>query len=225
MTAATTAVLAGGVALLERATGYTLGSLLLVTPDVMGNRTPCQQWDLRALLLHLNDSFRTLHEAIAVEQVGLDPAGEHGPLGGGHGPLGGGHGPPGGKHGAPAAGRAPDPAVDPAAAIRIRAGRMIGAWVNARRVEEISIADRSLSSGIIAATGAVEIAVHGWDVSRACGHDRPVPPALAEELLDLCQVLVGETDRPGLFAAPVPVPVSPLASPSDHLVAFLGRQP
>ena len=42
--------------------GYTLGSLQLVTPDLMGAPTPCAGWTLRALLGHMNDSLRTLHE-------------------------------------------------------------------------------------------------------------------------------------------------------------------
>ena len=67
------------------------------------------------------------------------------------------------------------------------------------------------------------MAVHGWDVARACGRDRPVPPSLAEELLDLSPLFVSAADRPGRFAPPVDVP--PLAGPGDRLVAFLGRRP
>jgi hypothetical protein len=50
-----------------------------------------------------------------------------------------------------------------------------------------------------------------------------VPPALAGELLGVVRVLVDDTDRPVRFAAPVGVPAS--ASPSDCLVAHLGRRP
>jgi uncharacterized protein (TIGR03086 family) len=193
--------LTGGVALLERALGYTLGSLLLVTPEAMSNRTPCDEWNLSALLLHMNDSLLALHRAIAVAHVGLDTAGDDGD--------------PAGDHG--------DPAGDPIGTLRNRACRMIGAWANAREPSPISIGDRTLTPAIVAATGGVEVAVHGWDVARACGHDRPVPKALAEELLELCPLFVSDTDRPARFAAPVDV--SPLASPSDRLVAFLGRRP
>jgi uncharacterized protein (TIGR03086 family) len=187
-------VLTGGVALLERAMGYTLGSLPLVTPRAMANPTPCREWNLRALLLHLNDSLCALHEAIAVGRLGLDPGEACG-----------------------------DPIADPVGAVRDRASRMLGAWASAGGPEQIGISDRALTSSIVAAAGAAELAVHGWDVTRACGHDRPVPPALAAELLELCLLLVGPADRPMLFAAPVDV--SPLASPSDRLVAFLGRHP
>ncbi len=190
----TTTTLSGGVALLERAMGYTLGSLLLVTPRAMSNLTPCSEWDLRALLLHLNDSLRTLDEAMAEGHVELESSGNN-----------------------------DDPSVDPVAALRNRACQMIGTWANARGSGEISIVDRALPPGLVAATGAVEVAVHGWDVARACGRDRPVPPALAEELLELSPLIVSAADRPARFAEPVDV--SPLAGPGDRLLAFLGRRP
>lgn len=199
-TGGTTASLTGGVALLERATSYTLGSLLLVTPEAMANPTPCTEWDLRALLTHMDDSLLALHEAIVYGHVDLDPV-DHGETDAGH----------------------RDPAVDLVTSLRTRAMRMTGAWVHARAPGEISIAGRTLSSSIVAATGAVEVAVHGWDVARACRQDRPVPPALAEELLGLCQLVVSDADRPTRFAARVDVPSS--AGPSDRLVAFLGRRP
>jgi uncharacterized protein (TIGR03086 family) len=65
--------LVGGVGLLERAIGYTLGSLLLVTPEAFDQPTPCDEWDLRALLEHMNDSLAALHEAVDSGQVGLEP--------------------------------------------------------------------------------------------------------------------------------------------------------
>jgi uncharacterized protein (TIGR03086 family) len=200
MSVGTTTALTGAVALLERALGFTLGSLTLVTADAMQNPTPCPDWDLRALLSHVDDSLLALHEAAAVGRVGLRPA--EAPVG----PV--------------AAEPVPE---DPVAALREHASRTIGAWVNVAGPGEVSIGDRALSSSIIVATGAVDIAVHGWDVARACRQHRPVPPTLAEDLLDLCLLIVRDTDRPARFAAAMPV--SPAANPSDRLVAFLGRCP
>jgi uncharacterized protein (TIGR03086 family) len=189
-----TAALIGGVALLERAINYTLGSLHLVTPQAMSHPTPCREWDLRALLGHMNDSLTALHEAIDVGRVDLDPA----------------------------AGDA-DPAVDPVAALRNRACRLLGAWTNADSPDVISIAGCPLTSSIVTSAGAVEVAVHGWDVAQACGRDRPIPALLAEEMLELSPLFVTDADRPARFAAPVAV--SPLATPGDRLIAFLGRHP
>ena len=75
----------------------------------------------------------------------------------------------------------------------------------------------------MAAAGAVEVAVHGWDVARACGADRPVPVALAEELLALCAVFVDDGDRPHRFGPEVRI--DPHAPAGDRLLALLGRQP
>jgi len=75
----------------------------------------------------------------------------------------------------------------------------------------------------VTSTGAIEIAVHGWDIARACGRDHPIPPALAEEMLELSAFLVTDADRPARFAAPVAVHAA--AGPGEQLIAFLGRLP
>jgi hypothetical protein len=85
----------------------------------------------------------------------------------------------------------------------------------------VTVGGLPLPAGLVACTGAVEIAAHGWDVSAARGEARPIPDALAARLLELCPLLVA--GREGLFAAPVEVPA--LASPGDRLIGYLGRQP
>jgi uncharacterized protein (TIGR03083 family) len=75
----------------------------------------------------------------------------------------------------------------------------------------------------VAATGAIEVAVHTWDLTRACGDTRPVPSLIAADLLLLAPRVVPGALRPRLFAAPVDVPVA--AAAGDRLVAFLGRRP
>jgi uncharacterized protein (TIGR03086 family) len=107
--------------------------------------------------------------------------------------------------------------------VRAAATHLLGALAGARHHAEVAIGDRPLTPAIVAATGAVEVAVHGWDVAQACGADRPIPKALAGELLDLCELLVTDIDRPARFATAVAV--SPRADPGDRLLAFLGRKP
>ena len=70
---------------------------------------------------------------------------------------------------------------------------------------------------------ALEIAVHGWDVSCARGVARQLPHDLAQELLELAPLLVRPGDRPARFAVPTPVPQQ--AGPAERLLAFLGRSP
>ena len=76
---------------------------------------------------------------------------------------------------------------------------------------------------MVAVTGAIEITVHGWDISVACGAARPVPPGLAAILLPVAPLLVPPGTRPGLFADPVWLPGP--AGPGDQLIAFAGRHP
>jgi hypothetical protein len=87
----------------------------------------------------------------------------------------------------------------------------------------IAIGGQPLMLDTMAAAGAVEIAVHGWDISRACGLREPVPDALATDLLELAWLLVPLAGRSPLFAPPVPIPRA--GSPGELLVAFLGRDP
>lgn len=175
---------------------YALGSLTCVTPGALSRPTPCAAWDLATLLQHVNDSLAALHEAIATGRVGLGRAAE----------------------------TTDHPADRLVATFRERAGRLLtasattGDWDRA-----VAIADRRLACSAVAAVGAVELAVHGWDVAEACGCHRPIPPALATGVLQIVPLVVADATRDIHFAAPVTV--SPLASPSDRLVALLGRNP
>jgi hypothetical protein len=108
----------------------------------------------------------------------------------------------------------------------------------------VAVGGLPMPAGLVACTGAVEIAVHGWDVSAARARassgsassgsaspdstspDRgtsqiPIPAALATRMLRLSPLLVA--GREGLFAVPVEVPAQ--ASPGDRLVSYLGRHP
>jgi uncharacterized protein (TIGR03086 family) len=193
------AAVSGGVGLLERAINYTLGSLQLVTPDALGCRTPCPDWDLLALLRHLADSFSALREAVDVGYVALAPDGLADPA------------------------SRTEPAGDPVAALRSSACQLLGAWTGSGGRHLVAVGDQALAVGVVGVAGAVEVAVHGWDVAEACGRHRPIPPGLADALLPLTPLLVTDADRPSRFASPVRLPRA--ATPGDRLVAYLGRDP
>jgi uncharacterized protein (TIGR03086 family) len=179
--------------LLESAIRYALSTVQAVTPDLLSRPTPCRGWDLRMLLRHACESLAALREGADAGRVGLLPSGD-------------------------ACG-----AADPVHVFRERAGLLLGARAAPPRPRPaIVIADYPLPPDIVAATGALEIAVHGWDVSRTCGQRRPIPGALAADLLAVAPMLVPGHGRYPLFAAPVAV--APTASPSDRLAAFLGRR-
>jgi uncharacterized protein (TIGR03086 family) len=186
---------AGGAWLLELSISYALGAIQPVTPELLSRPTPCQGWDLRMLLRHSSESLAALSEGIEAGRVGLDPAAEDGGL-----------------------------PADPARAFRYRAGQLLEVWTSpGRQRQVIEIAGCPLETSVMAAAAALEVAVHGWDISRACGQRQPIPPALATDLLAMAPVLVPRTGRHPLFAAPVTVALT--AGPSDRLAAFLGRTP
>ena len=157
--------------------------------------TPCTDWDLAALLAHLAASMADLESALRTGHLDLEPDD-------------------------PAA---PDPDDDdPVEVLRDRAANLLFArYAHHGPDRFVLVGGLPLPAGIVACTGAVEIAVHGWDVCAARGRGGPIPPALATRMLRLGPLLV--TGREGLFGTPVQVPSQ--ASPGDQLVAYLGRNP
>lgn len=248
-------------ALLDRAIAFTLGAVHAVTPGQLSAPTPCAQWDLRALLMHVADSLEALGDGLGTGRMELTPTTPAGPAriaaqsdgvttaasipGPGPGP-GPGPVPDHARDPAPAATPAstsahapgpthtPDPPLprapavprvvdDPVAVLRAQAARLLGVWAAGFGRDPVRIADASLDPRIVLGVGAVEIAVHGWDICRACGLHRPIPAALAIELTAVCALVVTADTRYPAFAAPIAVPSR--SCPSDRLVAFLGRDP
>lgn len=184
-----------GVDLLERAIGYTRGSLMLVRPELMSAPTPCAAWDLRSLLTHMNDSLASLHEAGSVRRVRLDVPSKD-----------------------------PTDPVQAlrARACQLLAEWSAAEESTAGRVD-VLVAGRPLTSPVLTSAGALEVTVHGWDVAVACGTPRPIPEPLAKDLLPLAPVLVTERDRLSRFGPALDPPVD--ATTAERLLAFLGRSP
>jgi uncharacterized protein (TIGR03086 family) len=174
---------------------YTLGSLSYVTPASLSGPTPCAAWDLGALLAHVSDSLAAVHDALATGCVSLEPAAQTQVI----------------------------PADGLVATLRAQAGRLLAASAAGRAGRPVVIADRRLAGPEMAAAGAVEIAVHGWDIAEACHCRRPIPPALATSILAVVPLVVTEVTRGIQFADPVRP--GPQATPGERLVALLGRNP
>jgi uncharacterized protein (TIGR03086 family) len=185
----------GATGLLAGAISYALGVCTLVEPGDMALPTPCPGWDLGTLLVHLSDSIADLETAVRTGHLDLERPGN----------------PP-----------AWPPAGNPVDVLRDRAAELLSVsycYVGPERF--VAVGGLPVPVGLVVCTGAVEIAVHGWDVSSALGACAPIPAVLATRMLRLCPLLVAGRD--GLFAAPVKVPAQ--ASPGDQLLGYLGRQP
>lgn len=190
----------GALALLAGAISYALSVCAMVAPWEMSLPTPCTEWDLSTLLGHLSESMADLEAGIRTGRLDLDPKDPKDP----RDPREPGHSP------------------DPVEVLRDRAAELLcAAYGYGGPGRFVAVGGLPVPAGLVACTGAIEIAVHGWDVSAARGHGSPIPLALATRMLGLCPLLV--TGREGLFAGPVGVPAQ--ASPCDRLVGYLGRAP
>jgi uncharacterized protein (TIGR03086 family) len=178
--------------LLERAVGYARIALQDVTPSMLRWPTPCTEWDLAALLDHMAESLETLTEAAGLGYVALAT-------------------PPG-----------PPSPVGAVELLRVRACSLLGAWSSIAHDDDVMVGDRPLSSSLLACAGALEVAVHGWDVSQTTGAREPIPAALAWDLLPWLDVLVSDSDRPERFGYRVD---GPIVGPSSRLLTVLGREP
>jgi len=191
--------LSGAVELLAGAISYMLGVCAPIGAAELTLPTPCPDWNLAMLLGHLCQSMADLETALRTGRLDL------------YEPVGRAGG-------------------DPVEALRDGAAQLLCAGYCYGGPEcFVAVGGLPMPAGLVACTGAVEIAVHGWDVSAArarAGCDRgisqtPIPAALATRMLRLSPLLVA--GREGLFAVPVEVPAQ--ASPGDQLVGYLGRNP
>ncbi len=153
--------------------------------------TPCAGWDLARLLEHMEDSLAALGDAARLGHVDV----------------------PDPTHTRDTA-RAVDDLVRRACATR-------AAWLHRLTSAPMAIGDLRLGRDTVALVGALEIAVHGWDVAQAAGVRRDLPEDLATRLYDVALVAVPAADRATRFAPPVPV--SAAAPAGVRLLAYLGR--
>ncbi|MFC7262876.1 hypothetical protein [Streptomyces lutosisoli] len=77
---------------------------------------------------------------------------------------------------------------------------------------------------LAAAAGAMDAAVHAWDIAVATGQDAPLDEELAEGIWAAAERLADHLrDSFGVFAAAREVPEG--QSRAEALLAFLGRDP
>lgn len=207
------------LALLERAVGYTRTALVAAVTADPALPTPCAAWTLGDLLVHMVDSLDVIASAggagvgpgappVWSARTAATTAWSGGP-------------PPGLRAPRTGLGSTPSALAPLVGQAQERACAMLSEW-SARDGEPlVDVAGSPLRAGLVAAAGALEITVHGWDVARTVDLDHPIPGALAEDLLAYLPLLVTRADRPHRFAHPVVVILD--SAPATRLLAALGR--
>jgi uncharacterized protein (TIGR03086 family) len=76
---------------------------------------------------------------------------------------------------------------------------------------------------MMAGIAFMEHLTHAWDIRKATGQPTEMPDDVVKECLELVQPMDQMLRMPGVCGPPVEVPDT--ASPTEKLVAFMGRQP
>ena len=182
----------------QRAVAQTESIVAAVTPAQFGLPTPCDQYDVRALLSHIVGGLNR----IALVGEGADALAI-----------------PARADGVPDDGWL---AAYQAAAARTRA-----AWADDAKLGALFEVPWGKVPGRIAISGYVqEITVHGWDLAKATGQPTELDPEIASWVLAVAQRILPPEPRGGeeIPFGPV-VPVPPGAGVYARLAAWLGRQP
>jgi uncharacterized protein (TIGR03086 family) len=179
------------VALLDSAVTYTRAALQPARHSPLDLSTPCAAWALGHLLLHMEDSLEAITEAAEVGSVEVEDNPRR---------------------------RDADRIVD---RLVQRACGLLGVWSARLTSAPVAVGDLLLGRDTLVLVGALEIAVHGWDVAEATGWPHPLPEDLAVDLLDVARAVVTPADRGRRFGPALAVP--PTASAGTQLLAHLGR--
>jgi uncharacterized protein (TIGR03086 family) len=180
------------VAVLDSAVTWAHSCLQLARTSDLSLPTPCSAWDLGELLAHMEDSLEALGEAAELGRVRVADLPQREDLG-----------------------RTIDRLVQRACSTR-------AAWLHRLTSAPVNVGDLALGRDTLAMVGALEIAVHGWDVAQSVGHDRRMPEDLATRLYPVATVVVTPAERGSRFAEPLEVPSN--APASVRLLAHLGRR-
>ena len=179
---------------LDRSFASTRTVVADVRPKHLSLPTPCSEWDVQALLVHMLGSIDSFGAHAARTPAAETPARE-----------------------------VSDNVLevyDDATSAALAAWRAPGA-LDGDVTLGVGI---SVPAEVAAGISTADCIVHGWDLRRARGGDLELDPELAEHVLGISSAIVTPDFRgPRTFGPEVTV--SDDASPTERLVAFLGRQP
>jgi uncharacterized protein (TIGR03086 family) len=115
------------------------------------------------------------------------------------------------------AGELPWVAAFAAIAVRTRQG-----WADPAALERTyELRFGTMPGPVMASANLLEVVVHGWDIAQATGEAVDIPDGLAVPILEFARAAISDAQRGDDFAADLAVG----DTPSEQLVAFLGRKP
>lgn len=113
---------------------------------------------------------------------------------------------------------------DAAAQFRTAAARTLAAWKQADLAAEVNIGAGPMPGMAAASINLLDTATHSWDLARATGQPEELPGDLATQVLGASrQIVTPEIRQYAGFGDAVEVDAD--ATPTQQLVAFLGRRP
>lgn len=168
---------------------------LQVTVDHLTLETPCEGWDLRALLNHVYSRMDLSTRAARLQPTEDFAIVEIDHVGG-----------------------------DPAGAFTLLAGEMLAAWEECDDLVTPRVTPMGpIPPDGILLFGAQDVFIHAWDVARALSTEPVLSDEMIEVFTDSHKQSIDEQTRAMFFSDPVVIDDD--ASALDKLVAFLGRQP
>jgi uncharacterized protein (TIGR03086 family) len=184
---------------LDRAVASTAGIVKAVHSDQLTAATPCDEWDVRALLNHLVGTL-WLGEALFADRAPRHPMA------------------PGGLPATDLVGDDPVVAYTDAAAALLAAA---GTGDTLTRTHTTPLGD--MPGPALAGFTTLDILVHGWDLAAATGQPARLDDDIAGHVLAFAgQAITDDFRGPRIGPA---IPVEATAPITDRLVGFLGRQP
>ncbi|MEU2717377.1 TIGR03086 family metal-binding protein [Streptomyces sp. NPDC007205] len=184
-----------GVELLRQAHACLREVVAAVPEEAWGSPTPCSEWTVRQVLNHARIDQHAYGLVLAADRPGEDP-----------------FQPADALHGDPVAEleKVLDAVADAYAQLPADAG-------------SVPTPLGPLPLPLAAGAGALDAAVHAWDIAVATGQNRPLAPALAAGLRPAADHLVPQLRAYGVFAPALASDGS--RDEAAALLAFLGRDP
>jgi uncharacterized protein (TIGR03086 family) len=181
--------------LLDHGYAWISARIVAISAGRLDDPTPCGLWTLQDLLDHTFDTLAMFTDAVAP-----DGAEAHAPD-------------------VRALGSSPwDVAIAELAARSRWAWQAPGVM---DRTFELPAPLGAQPAAMVASANLLEVVVHGWDIGQATGERAEIPEALALPVLEFARQALADAPRGDHFAADLGIG----DTPSDQLVAFLGRTP